>query len=178
MQSPSLETVRSFNRQLKAINSQLRCIWGEPDYGICRWVVQRELPADIHGKCLEEFGELFPGEHRFINQKMTNDEGKVIGERRVDQVNPWVLVHVVADKFYDLDDERGYCVPRETDISAIWNWLHEFKNISEQMRAFKNAEQKRDEKNQADRVRCLAEDISTSRSVWEDPEPIYVGKSL
>jgi len=177
MQPPSLENVRGFNRQLQAIHSDLRCIWGEEEYGICRWVIQRKLPKDIHGQRLEEFQRMYPGEDRIIDQQTTDDSGKVIKHRKLDLVNEWVLAHIVKDSFYDLDDDRGYRLPDQRDTSAIWNWLHEFKNIGEQMRAMREEQAKVDAKNKEDRVQCLAEDIRDSRSLWEDPELMYVNKN-
>lgn len=172
MQEPSSDVTRFFRQQLNAIHSELRCIWGEKDYGVDRWVVQRKLPPEVHAHCLEEFHQLFPGEERFIDQQLVNDNGVVVSVRRCDRVAEWVLVHIVEDRTFEIDDPRGYRPPDQRDIATIWNWLHEFRDITEQMKAMKEEEAARDQKHQQERVRCLAEDIRDSRAIFEDP-PIF-----
>ena len=176
MLEPASSLVAGFNRQLKVIGEakhrQLRCIWGERDLGVERWVIQCHLPDDIHGQCLQDF-ETFH-EDRFVEKDIVSPAGQVVGHFRFDQVNPWALIHVVQDSFYDMDDPRGYRLPDERDTGVIWNWMHEFDTVAQQMRAVRDENRKADEAHERERVACLARDIKDSRSLWEDPELMYV----
>ena len=176
MQEPSRAVVRSFELQLRAMLSDFRVAWGEKPYGICRWVVERRLPAEIHGQCLEEFSQMHPGESRFVDQQMTGDQGQIVGTRHIDLVSEWVHVHTVQDTFYDLDDDRGYRPPDQRDIGILWNYLHEFRNMAEQMKAVREEQQKAKDANRKERVACLAQDIKDSRSVWEDPPLLDINR--
>ena len=177
MQEPSRAPLQPFLRQLQCMLHDFRVQWGEKNYGICRWVIERRLPDVMHRQCLLDFARLYPGEARFVDQQLTNDAGEIIGMRQVDLVSPWVHVHTVQDSFYDLDDPRGYRLPDQRDISSMWNYLHEFRNIEEQMRVIRAEQEAKKQANQKERVACLADDIKHSKSLWEIPENMYINKT-
>ena len=174
MQEPSSAVVQPFKRQIQAMLHDFRIVWGEKSYGVCRWVVERRLPDAVHGQCLREFAEFYPGQERYVDQQLTNDAGEITGTRRVDLVSEWVHVHTIQDVFYDLDDPRGYRLPDQRDIGILWNYLHEFRNMEEQMKAVRDEQEAAATANRKERVACLAQDIKDSRSIWELPEPMYV----
>ncbi len=174
MQEPSPVVVSGFARQIRDLCPDFRIVWGEKNYGICRWVIERKLPPEIHRRALDDFSAMFPGEDRFIDQQMTDDDGANVGKRRIDLVPEWCYVHAVEDNRFDLDDPAGYRLPDSRDIKVLWNYLHEFKNMAEQMRAVREEQRLVDEAHQRERVECLARDIKNSNAIWDNPEPIYV----
>jgi len=174
MEQPSRVLVQGFERELQRIHPDLRVVWGAQEYGVDRWVIQRQIPADVHAQCLEEFESLFPGEDRYFDQSLTDDNGDVRGTRRFDRVPSWALVHIVEDREHDIDSPLGYRLPDNRDIQTIWHWLHDYRNIEEQLRVMRDERAKFQEKNRQERVECLARDIRDSRSVWEDPSPVYI----
>ena len=176
MQEPHRRVVEFFDRQIRNLCPDLRVIWGEKSYGVCRWVVERHLPHEIHQQALRAFEREYPGEDRFVDQQMTNDAGEVTGIRHIDLVSEWVHVHTVEDKVYDLDSPLGYRLPDSRDIQMLHQYLHEFKNMAEQMRAVRKEQAQADAKHQQERNECLARDIVSSRSIWELPPHLDLGK--
>lgn len=176
MQEPPKTVVQFFERQLRNLSPDFRIVWGEKPYGVCRWVVERHLPTDIHQQALRAFEYECPGEDRFIDQQTTNDNGDIAGIRHIDLVSEWVHVHTVEDNRYDLDSPLGYRMPDGRDIQALWNYLHEFKDMAEQMRAVREEHRLADAKNEQERNGALARDIVSSRSLWELPEHLDLGK--
>ena len=176
MQEPPISVVGPFVRQMRNLCPDFRIAWGEKSYGICRWVIERKLPPEIHRRALDDFAAMFPGEDRFIDQQMTDDNGDGMGHRRIDLVPEWCYVHAVEDNNFDLDSPLGYRLPDSRDIQVLWNYLHEFRDMAEQMRAVREEQAAADEAQRAERVGALAYDIRHARELWELPEHLDLGK--
>lgn len=178
MQQPSRAVVSNFERELRLIDpDNLRIVWGQKDHGICRWVIQRRIPAHIHHQCLEDFSSAHPGEDRYFDQKQTDEEGNVIQTIHFDRVPEWALGHVVEDPdFTDLFDDRGYRPPDSRDLAAIKQWLFEFRSVEEQMRVMKDEREQQEQDKKDERVHILAEDIKNARGMWGDPEALDLGR--
>lgn len=178
MHEPSRASIRGFTRELALIDPHnLRVVWGEKSYGICRWVIERKLPAWLHHRMLEEFSTTHPGEDRYFDQKRTDEQGDVIQTTHHDNVAEWALGHVVEHPdFTDLFDDRGYREPDSRDLMAIKRWLFEFASVEEQMRVMKDEHAKQEQQKKDERVGVLAEDIVKSRRIFGDEESYDMGR--
>ena len=164
-----------FNKELQRLNPDLRMEWGRERLGVERWIILRRIASSLYGKLLAEFEE--GGQERFVEQTLTDDNGQPCGTRRYDLCPEWAVAHIVEDKGFDIDDPRGYREPDNRDIQAIYRWLHEFKNVEEQMRAMNEEHERAEAKKKEERVGILAREIVSSRGTWEDPDPfIFDGR--
>ncbi len=156
-----------FKKALKEISSDLRVIWGRESVGIERWIIQRQIPPQIHGKLIRDWERDNPGKERIFTQQLTDDNGNITDTRAFDFCPEWAMVHVVENKDYELEDERGYREPDRRDIESIQHWMFDFEGPEQQIRAMREERERAKLKFQQERVGHIAREIVNSAEIWE-----------
>lgn len=162
-----------FDQELKLISPDLRLVWGRERTGVELWVIERQIPPEMHAMLLADFSAGNPGEDRYFDQIMTGDNGEAVGIRHFDRVPEWAVAHIVYNRHLDMDDPNAYREPDQRDLDAIRHWIFDYKNIEEQLRAVRAEQEQAKAANRQERVECLARDIVNSRSLFEDP-PFFI----
>lgn len=111
-----------FVQELTLISSDLRIIWGRESYGVELWVIERQLPPFAHAMHLEHLAR--SGQERYVHQKLTNEDGDVIGFRKFDRAPEWRHAHYVAVPGKDLDLPESYREPDQRDLDVIREWIY------------------------------------------------------
>jgi len=175
MQTPPHSLVASFERELKLVDENCRVVWGEMDYGIHRWVIQRHLAPDIYAECLRNFQEMHPGESRYFDQKRTDDNGKVIFTTRFDRIGEWSLERIIEDTRFDIDDDRGYRLPDRRDLIDIQRRLKDVRTQERKIRDMVQEENRARDALKRQRVEFLTKEIKNGKTLWGD-EVVDLGR--